>query len=384
MPKSGIVHCDVCNRETSWLEGTIYSASEFRQLVEAGFEPDDNALSFMVEFGFSREQAVFQWKQGFVLGSHSDWLLCPACASRAARYLQRPVAGGTELESTDEFVRKNLGRLSPEDTAPLLKTDTGTFWLIQRNADDGTYVIKTRPDVKAKVQLAEQSPEHLPHKKTQWSDCPQCHLPQVGGVVCSHCGYCHWGRLLLNMGLAVGLGVAVLVSAALEESVVQGVMRWGGAVFGSVVLAFLIASLGRLWQVSQEPNSRHTALLPLEQRRQLIERADAKKMEPCSACGLPIKQNYMTCPHCGDSDWGMIASFYFLGAAWMLIAFLWGQGIEHDLAQTVVRLIGFWAGGLVILVALWASWVALRHPYRPDFMPREAVKVTEQVEKILS
>ncbi len=81
--------CDVCNATTSWEQGTTYTATEFRQLVSKGFEPDESTIRMMTIYGISRQQAIAQWKLGLVAQSATDWLLCPSCASRAARYMPK-------------------------------------------------------------------------------------------------------------------------------------------------------------------------------------------------------------------------------------------------------------------------------------------------------
>ncbi|MDD5542351.1 MAG: hypothetical protein PHX83_04185 [Acidobacteriia bacterium] len=78
--------CDLCNATTSWQEGKVYSASDFRELVARGLQPDESTLAVMMAFGASRGQAVQQWKTGLVAQSSTDWLLCPVCAVRASKF----------------------------------------------------------------------------------------------------------------------------------------------------------------------------------------------------------------------------------------------------------------------------------------------------------
>lgn len=81
--------CDVCNAATDREAGTLYTAEEFRRMVGLGFQPDESTLSVMTAFGMSAAEAVSQWKQQ-VAASGTDWLLCPACAERAGKYLSKP------------------------------------------------------------------------------------------------------------------------------------------------------------------------------------------------------------------------------------------------------------------------------------------------------
>ncbi len=78
--------CDVCNRPTSWDLGTGYTADEFRALVARGFEPDEAVVRQAALHGASRDFAIRQWKGDLVAHSTTGWLLCPACAARAARH----------------------------------------------------------------------------------------------------------------------------------------------------------------------------------------------------------------------------------------------------------------------------------------------------------
>ena len=85
--------CDVCERPTSWEQGTGYAAEEFRDLVARGFDPDEGwVLRHAAALRISPTVATRQWKDDLVPRSTSGWLLCPACAARAARYL--PKAAG--------------------------------------------------------------------------------------------------------------------------------------------------------------------------------------------------------------------------------------------------------------------------------------------------
>lgn len=74
-------------------------------MVGLGFQPDESTLSVMTAFGISPADAVSQWKQQ-VAASGTDWLLCPACAERAGKYLAKPKpvpASRRELEPRVEF-----------------------------------------------------------------------------------------------------------------------------------------------------------------------------------------------------------------------------------------------------------------------------------------
>ena len=86
--------CDVCNSTVSSEEGATYSATEFRELVANGFEPDESAISLMTLFGVSRQQAVAQWKQGLVAQSATNWVLCPSCAARARNHVPARTGSG--------------------------------------------------------------------------------------------------------------------------------------------------------------------------------------------------------------------------------------------------------------------------------------------------
>ena len=94
--------CDVCSRPTSWLEGTSYTADEFRGLVARGFEPDDVIARQAALHGITRDFAVRQWKDDLVVRSTTGWLLCPTCAARATRYGPKPAGPAREDRSRSE------------------------------------------------------------------------------------------------------------------------------------------------------------------------------------------------------------------------------------------------------------------------------------------
>lgn len=98
--------CDLCNATTSWQEGKVYNASQFRGLVGRGLEPDESTLGVMMAFGASRGEAVRQWKTGLVAQSSTDWLLCSTCAARASKFETKsstpapPMAASSRSAST--------------------------------------------------------------------------------------------------------------------------------------------------------------------------------------------------------------------------------------------------------------------------------------------
>jgi hypothetical protein len=57
--------------------------------------------------GLTNQQAVAQWKNDLVRKSTTDWLLCPSCAKKAARYMPRPAGTGPRSEKlVEEFTPK--------------------------------------------------------------------------------------------------------------------------------------------------------------------------------------------------------------------------------------------------------------------------------------
>lgn len=101
--------CDVCSASTTWEEGTGYTAAEFRKMVALGLGPAETMLSLSEAMGTPRQQAISQWKNGLVAQSTTGWLLCPACAAIASRYMRKPAGTGpaghvlTETISVDEL-----------------------------------------------------------------------------------------------------------------------------------------------------------------------------------------------------------------------------------------------------------------------------------------
>jgi hypothetical protein len=115
--------CDVCNRETTFVEGTVYTANEFRQLAARGFEPGNDSMGVATALGISRSAFMAQWRQT-VARDTTDWLLCPRCAARAATYMpaKRSASGsGGGLDALKEALGASM---SPADRA--VAEDMGT------------------------------------------------------------------------------------------------------------------------------------------------------------------------------------------------------------------------------------------------------------------
>jgi hypothetical protein len=96
--------CDVCGGISSYEEGTVYTADEFRKVVAKGLGPDESFIKQMNLHGLTNQQAVSQWKNDLVRRSTTDWMLCPACAQKAGKYMPRPAGTGPRSEKlTEEF-----------------------------------------------------------------------------------------------------------------------------------------------------------------------------------------------------------------------------------------------------------------------------------------
>jgi HEAT repeat protein len=107
------VTCDLCNANTSREEATAYSADEFRKLACNGFEPADQILKPMLLTGLSADEACRQWKHDLVANSTSNWLLCPACAARAAPFLAKNSSNDTATGNIAESTSREM--LKPAD-----------------------------------------------------------------------------------------------------------------------------------------------------------------------------------------------------------------------------------------------------------------------------
>ena len=108
MPK-----CDVCSTAVSWEDGKKYSADEFRQIVEKGFEPDESMMRAAMMLGQSKQDIIAHFKNNTVATSTTDWLLCSSCSSRADKYINTndTKAANPAQRSFD----KNLGALDVLD-----------------------------------------------------------------------------------------------------------------------------------------------------------------------------------------------------------------------------------------------------------------------------
>ena len=104
-----MVNCDVCGGLTTWDDGTGYTADEFRTIVRKGFEPHSSVMVL-------GSAAVQGWKNGLVANSTTGWLLCPACATRAFRYMPKRSGTGPaghvlyETMTDDKLLGINLGQ----------------------------------------------------------------------------------------------------------------------------------------------------------------------------------------------------------------------------------------------------------------------------------
>ncbi len=133
--------CDVCNATTSPEEGTVYSADEFRRLVAKGFTPDLATMSILPGLtGLSQQQWLAAWKQGLVAQSTTAWLLCPACAARAAKYM--PKKAGTGLAGqkvsepiTPQMIAPAISPRAPGPSAPAASPSSETVPLRFTSAD---------------------------------------------------------------------------------------------------------------------------------------------------------------------------------------------------------------------------------------------------------
>ena len=117
--------CDTCNADTSWDVGTAYTADEFRELVRRGYVPDGPAIQMMtMMMSISREEAIAQWKSGLVAQSMTPWLLCPACAGKAAKFM--PKTAGTGPPAGQPLTERVTPEMLRRPAAPLPEIPSAT------------------------------------------------------------------------------------------------------------------------------------------------------------------------------------------------------------------------------------------------------------------
>ena len=125
--------CDVCNASITLPERTIYSASEFKNLVSKGFEPDEATIARRIKLlGESRRSVIARWAQGTVAASKTDWLLCESCAARAEKSLSGQ-ASESKNTKTQQGIKKwwQFWKTSPP-TATTTATATDTHPYLHR------------------------------------------------------------------------------------------------------------------------------------------------------------------------------------------------------------------------------------------------------------
>jgi predicted RNA-binding Zn-ribbon protein involved in translation (DUF1610 family) len=115
--ESGMGHvCDLCAASTSEEEGAIFSAEQFRRLVDNGLAPEESTIANMaiaanVVRGLAGDfagmsdprqgrRALESWK-GMVRTNITDWLLCPDCAKRAESFKSIRNVGRDPSEAND-------------------------------------------------------------------------------------------------------------------------------------------------------------------------------------------------------------------------------------------------------------------------------------------
>lgn len=98
--------CDVCNTGIQESESQRIAATEFRQMVENGFNPFAENIQLSGEgSGQSKDLRYQQWKAK-VLPSNTDRLLCNRCYDVATRYSLKRVTEGAEITDVHTTYQK--------------------------------------------------------------------------------------------------------------------------------------------------------------------------------------------------------------------------------------------------------------------------------------
>lgn len=242
MPVTGILYCDICGNQTTYLEAKTYSAAEFKQFVERGYEPEEAALSFMGGFGFSKEEALNHWRQGILSEANSEWLLCPACAAKTAQYAPKQPLSNSRTTQQSEAISPYM-RTPPEFAASDLpahfKTNTGTMWRVRRNSD-GTYSLSPQPDILRKTTSELGSTQPVTGGKMR---CPRCRHMRTNRLLCQRCGYVE--RRLANIIGAAGLLLltVAMISLLTLNGTLATILTWGGGILGLLLLTLLAGIL---------------------------------------------------------------------------------------------------------------------------------------------
>jgi hypothetical protein len=79
----------MCGQGCLLEHGTLLSSKEIQELVENGYQPDDDVLTRWSMFWggmlikFSKQHAFEYWRDNYLAKATSDWILCGGCICRA-------------------------------------------------------------------------------------------------------------------------------------------------------------------------------------------------------------------------------------------------------------------------------------------------------------
>ena len=80
--------CDVCNSKFEESEGTRYSATIFRKLLDMGFGVTQENIKMLMETGIAEESAKEILREEYKKYT-TDWLCCPRCEEKVKNTLSK-------------------------------------------------------------------------------------------------------------------------------------------------------------------------------------------------------------------------------------------------------------------------------------------------------
>ncbi|MBW2264098.1 MAG: hypothetical protein JRG91_19210 [Deltaproteobacteria bacterium] len=207
----------MCSASTSFEEGTVYTAGEFKDIVAMGFPPPESTITTLSLQGVSRSEAAEAWKSGLVATTTTDWLLCPNCASKASTYVSKSAGSGL------------ISSQRTESLSPIVKGIMDSM-----NKPTGGSSYSSFSDSSSNTTSSSGS-----------ESCVGCGRSIEGwDFVCPHCGKFQAAWFFGTMiGGIILLGIAIHVGPGIENGFWRFVVKWGLGFVGVIISGMFVYGL---------------------------------------------------------------------------------------------------------------------------------------------